>query len=193
MSRVNARTTMTLVLVGCALLMAGCDDPKAQTGAGAPGSTPQAGAPAAGGEALPAGLMVAQAPADAKGVAEVRGAGEDGAEVVVRGRIAGSEEPFTSGRAQFQLVDMAIKSCAEMEGDACLTPWDMCCEEKGTVVQNSVTVQVVGADGRPLKSELKGVGGLKPLSEVSVKGKLHKSADGKVVTVNATELYVKQG
>lgn len=43
-----------------------------------------------------------------------------------------------------------------------------------------------------LPPELKGVGGLKPLSEVSVTGKLDRSADGKVVTVDATELYVKQ-
>jgi hypothetical protein len=179
------------MLLGCGLLAAGCDDPKAQSGA----SSPQAGTPAAGGEGLPSGLLATQAPADAKSIAQVRGSGTDGQEVVLVGRIAGSEEPFTAGRAQFQLVDLALKSCAEMDmGDeACPTPWDMCCADKGTVVQNSVTVQVVGADGRPLKSELKGVSGLKPLSEVSVKGKLHKSEDGKVVTVDATELYVKQG
>lgn len=188
MTGVNAFRVMA-VLLGSALLATGCDDPKAQTGA----PSPQSATPAAGGESLPAGLLATQAPADAKSVAEVRSSGADGQEVVLVGRIAGSEEPFTAGRAQFQLVDLAIKSCAEMEGDSCPTPWDMCCEEKGNIVQNSVTVQVVGADGRPLKSELKGVGGLKPLSEVSVKGKLHKSADGKVVTVDATELYVKQG
>ena len=188
MARINAVRVMALVL-GSTVLVAGCDDPKAQSGA----PSPQAATPAAGAEGLPAGLLATQAPADAKSIAEVRGSGTDGQEVVLVGRIAGSEEPFTAGRAQFQLVDLAIKSCAEIEGDGCPTPWDMCCEEKGNIVQNSVTVQVVGADGRPLKSELKGVGGLKPLSEVSVKGKLHKSEDGKVVTVDATELYVKQG
>ena len=80
-----------------------------------------------------------------------------------------------------------------MPDDNCPTPWDMCCEDKKTIAANSVTVQVVGADGRPLKAELKGVSGLKPLSEVTVKGKVQKSPDGKAVTVDATEMYVKQG
>jgi hypothetical protein len=136
--------------------------------------------------------MAAEAPADPKGVTDVRKA-DDGTEVVVRGRVAGQAEPFTEGRAQFQLVDLAVKSCAETPGDSCETPWDMCCEDKKSVAENSLTVQVVGADGRPLKSQLKGVNGLKELSEVTVKGKLQKTPDGKGVTVNASEMFVKQG
>lgn len=179
-------TAVALLLFAGAVVGTGCDDPKAQTGGQA------APAAAATADPLPAGLIVDKAPADAKGVTEVRGSA-DGEDVVVRGRIAGSQEPFTAGRAQFQLIDLGIKSCAEMEDDSCPTPWDMCCEEPKVVAQNSVTVQVVGADGRPLKSEIEGVAGLKPLSEVAVKGKLRKSADGKAVTVDATELHVKQG
>jgi hypothetical protein len=136
--------------------------------------------------------MVSAAPDGAKGVAEARKAA-DGDQVVVRGRIAGQEKPFTEGRAQFQLVDVAVQSCAEMPDEKCPTPWDMCCADKKEVADNSVTVQVVGADGRPLKAPLEGVGGLKPLGEVSVKGVVKKSPDGKAVTVNATEMYVKQG
>ena len=98
-------------------------------------STPQAAA-----EALPANLMAAAAPADAKDVAQVRKAAADGDEVVVRGRIAGSKQPFTEGRAQFQLVDVAVKSCDQVPGDSCPTPWDMCCEDKKDVAANSVTV-----------------------------------------------------
>jgi hypothetical protein len=179
------RSSLVLSLgLGAAVFNAGCDDkPAAQ-------SSPQ---PAAAAEALPAGLIVTQAPAGAKGVAEVRQSAAEGEEVVLHGRIAGSESPFTEGRAQFQLIDSKIKNCKEMEGDSCPTPWDMCCEDKKTIVDNSVTVQVVGSEGRPLKAELKGVSGLKPLSEVAVKGKVHKSADGKVVTVDATEMYVTPG
>lgn len=123
----------------------------------------------------------------------MRQSAAEGEEVVLRGRIAGSEAPFTEGRAQFQLIDSKMKSCKETEGDGCPSPWDMCCEDKKTVVENSVTVQVIGAEGRPLKAELQGVSGLKPLSEVAVKGKVHKSADGKVVTVDVTELHVTPG
>ena len=177
---------VALVGFAGAVIVAGCDDGVARSGA------PDASA-SAGADALPAGLIVAEAPASAKGVGEVREAAADGDDVVLRGRVAGSADPFTPGRAVFQLVDSGIKSCAETEGDGCATPWDMCCEDPSTLLRNSVTVQVVGPDGRPLKAGLKDVAGLKPLSEVSVKGKLRKSADGKAVTVDATELHVKQG
>jgi hypothetical protein len=174
-----------VLVAGMLVGIVGCDG-------GAKREAPAAAAPA---EALPEGLIVAQAPADAKNVADVRKTAADGEEVVVRGRIAGQADPFTDGRAQFQLVDAGVKACSEMEmaDENCKTPWDMCCESPKDVAANSVTVQVVNAEGRPLKAPLKGVGGLKPLSEVSVKGTVHKSADGKVVTVNAKELYVKQG
>ena len=180
------RSALVCLLAASALAWAstGCDDRGAQQ--------TSSSAPAASGEPLPAGLMAAQAPADAKGVADARKAG-DGDEVVIRGRIAGRAEPFTEGRAQFQLVDMSVKACNEMPDDKCESPWDMCCEDKKTIADNSVTVQVAGAAGRPLKSELKGVNGLRPLSEVTVKGKVQKSPDGKAVTVNATEMFVKQG
>src|SRR5689334_6933803 len=109
-----------------ALAVLGCDSGSTQTSAPANSSTPAA----ASAEALPAGLMATAAPADAKGVADVRKMAADGDEVVVRGRIAGQEKPFTEGRAQFQLVDLGVKSCAEMPGETCATPWDMCCEDK---------------------------------------------------------------
>lgn len=157
----------------------GCDDRAAQT------------APAAPAAALPAGLMATAAPAEAKGVAEVRKAAADGDAVVLRGRIAGEPNPFTEGRAQFRLIDLGLKTCADMPDESCPTPWDMCCADKSEVAANSVLVQVVDAEGKPLKAELNGVNGLKPMSEVSVKGLLKKSADGKAATVDATELYVK--
>ena len=77
--------------------------------------------------------------------------------------------------------------------DDCKTPWDYCCDDKTMLFNKSVTVQVVGPTGQPLRASLDGVGGLKPMSEVAVKGTVKKSPDGKAVMVNATELYVKQG
>lgn len=174
---------VTVSMLALGMFVGACDDGS---------TTTKTESSAAAVEALPSGLMVTTAPDDAKTVADARKAA-DGEQVVVRGRIAGQEKPFTEGRAQFQLVDLGVRSCAEMPDDTCATPWDMCCEDKKHVADNSVTVQVVGADGKPLKAPLEGVGGLKPLREVSVKGVLKKSPDGKVVTVNASEMYVKQG
>ena len=170
------------ILVGVAVV--GCDDKKGQ----------QAATPAQPAEALPANLIVATAPpATAKDVVDARKA-SDGDEVVVRGRIGGSAKPFVDGRAVFQLVDLELKTCDQASPmDDCKTPWDYCCDDKADVFAKSVTVQVVGTGGQPLRAMLDGVGGLKPMGEVAVKGTVKKSPDGKVVTVNATELYVKRG
>jgi hypothetical protein len=187
MSRMTLRVTMLALAIGAGIgggLIVGCDQKKDQT-VSAPSQPP---------EALPAGLMVANAPEHPSDIAEVRKAAADGADVVIHGRVGGSERPFVEGRAAFQLVDLALPTC-DKTGPMhdCKTPWDYCCDDKSDVAARSVTVQVVGASGQPLRASLAGVGGLKPMSEVSVKGTVRKSPDGKAMTVNATELYVKQG
>jgi hypothetical protein len=186
MKRVSRFAVVGVLAAGAiAAFVVGCDDKKAQT------SSAAAAGPA---EALPAGLMVVKAPDAPREVADVRKSAADGEEVVVRGRVGGSEKPFVEGRAAFQLVDAAVPTCdkaGHMHG--CPTPWDYCCDDKGDVFAKSVTVQVVGANGQPLRAAIDGVGGLKPMSEVSVKGKVKKSPDGKAVMVNATEMCVKQG
>jgi hypothetical protein len=86
-------------------------------------------------------------------------------------------------------VDLSVRSCKDIPGDTCETPWDYCCEPD--VNKSSATVQVLGTDGRPLKVGLKGVGGLQPLAEVTVKGKLGKTQEGAPLVVNATGIHVK--
>lgn len=141
--------------------------------------------------AWPAGLAMAQAPAEARDVAVVRQEAKDGEEVVVRGRVGGRAKPFAEGRAVMLVTDLSLKSCVE-EGDACASPWDYCCTTPEEILARSATVQVVGADGKPLQASLEGYNGLKPLSEVIVKGKLQKSPDGKTALITATGLHVKQ-
>jgi hypothetical protein len=119
----------------------------------------------------------------------VRKDAKDGDEVVLRGRIGGSVKPFAENRAIVTLVDASVKSCADTEGDACETPWDYCCEPD--VAKSSLTVQVVDAQGRPLPASLQGANGMKPLSEVVVKGKVRRPAGSDAVIVDATGVYVK--
>jgi hypothetical protein len=173
-----------LLTVGALSLgLAGCDDKKGQQAA-SPANQPA--------DPLPASLIASTQPASAKDVVDARKA-NDGDEVVVRGRIGGSVKPFTEGRAVFQLVDLSLKTCNQASPmDDCKTPWDYCCDDKADVFAKSVTVQVLGAGGQPLRASLEGVGGLKPMGEVTAKGTVKKSPDGKAVTVNATELYVQQ-
>lgn len=61
--------------------------------------------------------------------------------------------------------------------DECKTPWDYCCSEPKEIAAHSATVQVVRPDGKPLRAALTGVAGLKPLSEVTVKGTVARAAD----------------
>ena len=168
-------------------LVTGCDDRDA--GTKAPGQAP---AQASSADALPAGLVVSEAPAGAKDVVALKKEAKVGDEVVVRGRVGGSVSPFVEGRASFQLIDTSLKACGESNpADTCRTPWDFCCEEPKEVAAHSASVQVVGADGKPLRSALQGAGGLKPLSEVTVRGTVAKGSDTGTLIVNATAIHVK--
>lgn len=181
------RTCLLIVLSIIAMFIAlSCDDDHSKQTQTQTGTAPR--------EPLPAGLIVdASPPAAAKDVADVRTTAADGDEVLVHGRIGGSERPFVEGRAAFQLVDLSLLTCDKAGNmHTCKTPWDYCCDAKEDVFGKSVTVQVSGKNGQPLRADLTGVGGLKPMSEVAVKGKVKKSEDGKAMTLDATALYVKQ-
>lgn len=142
---------------------------------------------------LPTGFFVDSQPEHAKDVSEARHAGriKVGDEVVLRGRVGGSKEPFVAGRAVFTLMGRGLKACNENPDDKCSKPWDYCCETKEGILANSVTVQVVDAKGQILRTDMKGRRGLKELSEMVVVGKV-TAADGKAVVVNATAIHVLQ-
>jgi hypothetical protein len=142
---------------------------------------------------LPAGFFAEKQPPNAKDVSEARKAGtmKVGDEVTLRGRIGGSKDPFVAGRAVLTLMGRALKACNENPDDNCSKPWDYCCETKGDILANSVTVQVVDAKGQVLRTDMKGRRGMKELSEIVVVGKV-ASADGKAVVVNATAVHTAQ-
>ncbi|MBY0311415.1 MAG: hypothetical protein K2W85_05050 [Phycisphaerales bacterium] len=142
---------------------------------------------------LPSGFFIEKQPENAQDVSEIRKAGtlRAGDEVVLRGRVGGSKEPFVAGRAVFTLMGRGLKACNENPDDKCSKPWDYCCETKEEILGNSITVQVVDARGQILRTDLKGRRGLKELSEMVVVGKV-ASADGKAVVVNATAVHAGQ-
>jgi hypothetical protein len=141
--------------------------------------------------ALPSALFLAAAPADPKDIKDAKPALKAGDKVVLVGRIGGSVEPFVAERAIFTLVDRRMLACGEdSPDDTCPTPWDFCCEPRKDLTANSVTIQVVGPDAQPIKAELNGVRGLKPLATVTVVGVVTK-AEGEGLVVSATQFYVK--
>ncbi len=60
------------------------------------------------------------------GVIMVREEAKDQDDVVIVGRIGGSVVPWVDGRAAFSIVDLSLKSCADVGSDNCPKPWDYC-------------------------------------------------------------------
>lgn len=173
--------TLVLSAVALALFAGGCSGPKEPT------KTPEK--PAA--VTVPESLFLATVPADAKDIKATKPTLKKGDKVVLVGRIGGSTKPFATERASFTLADRALKVCGEDNpDDKCKTPWDYCCEPRNVITANTVTVQVVDADGKPLKAELNGTKGLKPMATVTVTGTV-ASAEGGAVVVNASGMHVK--
>lgn len=165
-----------------ALLLAGCSSP----------AEPKPSANTSnGGSAIPAALMLSAEPAGARDVIELKRDAKEGDTVVVRGRIAGGKEPFVEGRAIFTLGDRSLPTCADRPGDTCPTPWDYCCEPKEKITEHTATIQVVDAEGRPLKSGLKDYQGLKNMAQVVVAGRVAQKQGSDLLVVQATGIFVQ--
>jgi len=142
--------------------------------------------------ALPAGLFVDEAPSGGRSVADLKADKRATGEVVIHGRIGGRKQPFVDGAAVFLLADAGMKSCAELHGDACRTPWDYCCEPRESLAAKTATIQIVGADGKPLRADLAGQQGMSPLAELTIAGEVAQR-DGGTLVINARTIHVKRG
>ena len=71
-------------------------------------------------------FLLSTEPAGAKDVITAREVARDQDEVVIVGRIGGSENPWVKGRAAFSIVDSSLKSCKECGSHDCPKPWDYC-------------------------------------------------------------------
>lgn len=136
---------------------------------------------------LPASLWLTKAPENAAGVAPTRASAETDAQVVVKGRV----KDFVPNYAAFTLIDMALTPCNEREGDACPTPWDYCCEEASVQTANTLTIEIHGADGRPLRVSLQGIHGIDHLVPLIVTGKVARDEAGNV-TVIAERIFTDE-
>lgn len=148
-------------------------------------SKPETAAPVA---AAKSDVLVAVEPTGGVGVGEARKTAKDGGEVVVIGRIGGSEKPFVSGLAAFTIVDPSVKPCGADEG--CPTPWDYCCETNA-VKENIAMIKLTDKDGKPLATGAAELLGVKELATVVVKGTAKRGEDGSL-NVTAREVYVRK-
>lgn len=167
----------------CVIIAGACDRGANET------AKPNAANGAAG--ALPPDFFLKVEPKGAKSVLEVKRTAKAGDEVVVRGRIGGSKSPFVEGRAMFTLTDMSLPPCNANPEDKCPTPWDYCCEPADRIATHSLTAQVIGPERKPLHISLDGAGGLRPLAEVLVTGRVMQNNGEGLVVLAVHDMFVQ--
>ncbi len=153
---------------------------------GKPGGIEAPVAPSPEGEKF----VLATEPAEPQQVIEARESTKNEDEVVLVGRIGGSENPWIKGRAIFTLVDESLKSCNQIPGDNCPVPWDYCCETD-KIPTSSALVKIVDENGEPVQTDARELLGVRELTQVIVKGKAQRDEAGNL-TVLATSVYVKK-
>ncbi len=178
----HPRLVPTAILTVILLGLAACDD-----GGGAPP------APVVQTGVVPPALFVSAMPTDAGPLLQVKTDAAAGDRVTLEARVGGRSDPFVENRAVFFVVDSVLKSCDQLHGDTCKKPWDYCCEPKDNLLANMATVQVVGADGQPLKLSLQSQHGLEPLKTVIIVGTVAQKDDAGTFVVNAETIHVKEG
>ena len=136
-------------------------------------------------------LFVTEKPADAKPVAASKKSAKKGDTVVIEAKVGGRSDPFVKNRAMFMVADRSLKSCNQIPGDTCAKPWDYCCEPSESKKANMMTVQIVGADGKPIKVGAQGAGHLEPLALVVIEGTVAEVDDKGTFIVNATKIFVE--
>ena len=138
-------------------------------------------------------LLLTSAPEKAIDIADLRKSALAGDTVTFTGNIIGSDPVFMDGRAIMIMGDpKKITSCNLIPGDECKTPWDVCCDDPDVIKASIVTVQVVDDAGKPLKTGLKGLGGMKELSALTVTGEVAEGSNKDNMLVNATGIFVQR-
>ncbi|MDG1070164.1 MAG: hypothetical protein P8P32_01030 [Akkermansiaceae bacterium] len=138
-------------------------------------------------------LLLASTPEKAIDIADLRKSAQAGDTVTFTGNVIGSEPVFMDGRAVMIMGDpKKITSCNLIPGDECETPWDVCCDDPDVIKASIVTVQVVDDAGKPLKTGLKGLGGMKELSALTVTGEVAEGSNKDNMLVNATGIFVQR-
>jgi len=133
--------------------------------------------------------LLGEEPLGALDVIQVRESSEDGDDIVIVGRIGGSENPWIADRAAFSIVDRSLKACNDNPGDQCKTPWDYCCETEKLASQ-SAFVKVVNDAGNVVNADARMLLDVRELSTVVVSGKAQRDTSGNL-TVLASGVYVR--
>jgi len=136
-------------------------------------------------------ILLSEAPEGSVDITKARQNPIPGTKVILSGKVMGNVNPIIQSRALLTLGDPAkITSCDLIPGDDCKTPWDVCCADPDIVKASIATIQVLGESGKPLKVGLKGIAGLRELSNLIVVGEVAEGSDQNNFLVNATGIHV---
>jgi hypothetical protein len=175
----SLRSYLLLALVPCLLTLPGCSQ-----------GTPTAATDVPAAVAVDGSKFLLTSEPDGAGeVISVREAAADGDDVVIVGRIGGSENPWIEGRAAFSIVDNSLKACSDIPGDGCPIPWDYCCETP-KLPTSTALIKVVDEAGDLIKADARQLLEVKELSTVVVKGKAKRDDAGNL-TVLTSAIFVK--
>ncbi|MBI1314732.1 hypothetical protein GC176_25850 [bacterium] len=133
--------------------------------------------------------MLDTEPDGSAGVIAVRESAADGDDIVITGRIGGSENPWIDGRAAFSIVDPSLTACSDIPGDACEKPWDYCCQTD-KLPTSTALVKFVDDNGKPLAVDSRQLLAVKELQTVVVQGKAKRDEAGNL-TVVASQMFVR--
>lgn len=133
--------------------------------------------------------LLTNEPGHAMDVIQVRTETADNDEVVIVGRIGGSDTPWVEGRAAFSIVDRALEACGDRTDDHCPLPWDYCCELERLPTSKAL-IKVIDQDGQLVKTDARDLLGVTELQTVIVQGKASRD-DADNLTILATGLYLK--
>lgn len=181
---------MRLILVSTIVVAAGAVG-VGLAGCGESNPAPPKTAPTAKSEpAVPASFFTMERPVDVKDLKTVRDSASRGDTVTFLARVGGRVHPFTDAQALFVVTDPALASCEIMaEDDHCSVPWDYCCEDSDDLKMNVATVRFLD-EGRPIRANAKGAGGLDVLKFVVVTGTVDDINDEGLFIVDADSIWV---
>ena len=125
-------------------------------------------------------FTLAEEPEGAVGVIAAKEDAEDGAPLVLVGRIGGSEKPWIDGRAAFTLLDasMAVVAEGEDSGEGEICTGDCCASER---LNCTTLVKVVDEHGKLVPVDSRELLGLKESDMVVVQGTAKKDESGNFV------------
>ncbi len=134
---------------------------------------------------LPDSHRLKAIPAGAKELAAAVKAAKPGDTITVRGRVANADDAFTTGRAEFVLVDDAAAAGVLKETDGAVLA---VCPLKA---ENRAIVQLVDSSGKPFTYSVKGRSGLAIGAEVFVTAKVTSIATAtEPMTLAASGLFI---